>query len=64
MATNSNLSYSIAYALRSSCDDDDTVVCDHPIATMDDVVRPLGKPSDYTFGELHTLEQMKAKIGP
>jgi hypothetical protein len=31
--------------------------------TMDDVQKPLGKPSDYKFGAPETLERMKAKLG-
>lgn len=31
--------------------------------TMDDVLNPLGKPSDYKFCAPESLEEMKAKLG-
>jgi len=31
--------------------------------TMDDVQKPLGKPSDYKFRAPESLEEMKAKLG-
>jgi hypothetical protein len=31
--------------------------------TMDDVLKPLGKPSDYSFCAPESLEEMKAKLG-